>query len=174
MSDTKDLSNQPSPFEPLLLALRRLADACTHDDKLMTASPWKYSAADSEIHTEDNRPIVTSGSVGYVNAWLNISDEDAVAIVATRNRLPELARILRDVAARVDLLENLAIQHGAARDRLRDRVDALEDAIQKACKSIEEGPWSIVGQLEASSDYRKVRDVLASLRSALLQTEPST
>lgn len=147
--------------EPLHFALRRYAIACAHDDRRMTPSPWRFDDRNTEIRTtKGDRSVVTGGSVGWTNAMLNIDDDDAAAIVSSRNRLPEMTRVLQDAAKRVDILENLAIQHGAARDRLRDRVEALEGAIRHACEAIVGAPG-------------RATEVLISLRAALAQEPPA-
>lgn len=107
--------------ETLIAALRRLADECGRDDARALAAPW--------IWTDETflwNEILDHGVLSHGGTQWPVSPDNREVIAASRNRLPDLARVLGEAAKRIDLLENLAIQDGTARDQLRDQGVAAE------------------------------------------------
>lgn len=147
--------------ETLGAALQRLADECARDDSRATKAPWRWTDNVYLWNEEIDRSVLEHGGVEW-----SMSIDNREVIAAARNRLPELARVLKDAARQIDLLANLAIQDSAARDRLRDviagrdmRVAELENALDRALSTW--CPHDPGGDGADGETYRMARAALA-------------
>lgn len=142
--------------EPLLSTLNRLAEEIARDDARATAAPWIWTDETFLWNAEIDYGVLSHG-----NTHWPVTPDNREVIADARNRLPVLAHVLMDAAKRVDLLENLAIQDSAARNRLRSRVDQLEAALSEALDIAEWEASEYRGKREHRTRLPQLRAVLA-------------
>lgn len=119
--------------ESLHTTLQRLADECARDDARATKVPWIWTDIIYLWNEEIDHGVLEHGGVEWP-----MSADDREVIAASRNRLPELARVLKESARQIDLLANLATQDSAARNRLRDEIALLErDCAGRSARVVE-------------------------------------
>jgi hypothetical protein len=149
--------------ETLHAALVRLAAACASDDARAIAAPWIWTD-EIFLWNED----LDHGVLNHGGTHWPVMPDNREVIAASRNRLPELARVLADAAKRIDLLENLAIQDGAARDQLRNQIVAAERERDQAIVDHRDAldQWEAEVNVAIADETKGLRDQLAEMRAA--------
>jgi len=143
---------------PLLTRLQLLATDCERDDARATQAPWIWTDEAFLWHAESDCGVLNHGETDWP-----VSPDNRAVIAASRNRLSELARTLKEAARRVDFLENLTIHRARDRDQLRERILQLEAALHEALD---------IAKWEASEHQGKREHLerLPQLRAVLAET----
>ena len=149
-----------SEYTSLVDVLRALSDACAKDDARATQAPWTWTDEMFLWNKEIDHGVLNHGSQTH---W-PVSEDNREVIAASRNRLSELSKVMKDAARMIELLSALAIQDSGARDRLRSdrlrlesRILELETALGDALDLCGvEGPGALRHRLDNAETIRAV------------------